>query len=339
MAKNFDRWEKDPFFSVAEEVQESADRMESTYRTWIHSRKDSSGTWNSEELRRDLRTALGTTKWQLEEFENAVKSSYTNSSDDDAKERHREFVLAIENQILKIESSLREAAKSDGKPPKPWVSLDESECKELALFLSGSLHIDTRVEQSAEAQKSDRQSMQACSNNSLQSMQLSSSEVREDKLSGHRRTASASADIGAWKIAVTEDDCRESSSNGHSGLPPRKIPSFSALFGTMETACKSTLSKNGYRKLKNMDRHGEDDIVLPQTQPLTRGLNTCYERSKSCLDHCDDCYDKQLYGWYGAIQRLLQRSQYQVQYGRPLQLVFWSVLLLCSIVLFSMRAI
>ncbi|KAL6995411.1 hypothetical protein U1Q18_005548, partial [Sarracenia purpurea var. burkii] len=64
MASHFDRWEKDPFFSAAEEVQESADRMESTYRTWIYSMKESSSMWNSEELRRDLLTALGTTKWQ-----------------------------------------------------------------------------------------------------------------------------------------------------------------------------------------------------------------------------------------------------------------------------------
>lgn len=27
MATSFDRWEKDPFFSAAEEVQESADRF------------------------------------------------------------------------------------------------------------------------------------------------------------------------------------------------------------------------------------------------------------------------------------------------------------------------
>ena len=40
-------------------------RMESTFRTWIHAKKDVSGTWNFEELRRDLRTALGTTKWQV----------------------------------------------------------------------------------------------------------------------------------------------------------------------------------------------------------------------------------------------------------------------------------
>lgn len=43
-------------------------RMESTYRMWIHSLKDSSGPWNSEEIRRDLRTTLGTTKWQVIPF-------------------------------------------------------------------------------------------------------------------------------------------------------------------------------------------------------------------------------------------------------------------------------
>lgn len=30
--------------------------------------KDSSGIWNSEELRRDVRTTLGTTKWQVIPF-------------------------------------------------------------------------------------------------------------------------------------------------------------------------------------------------------------------------------------------------------------------------------
>ena len=32
MASHFDRWEKDPFFSAAEEVQESADRYLSVAR-------------------------------------------------------------------------------------------------------------------------------------------------------------------------------------------------------------------------------------------------------------------------------------------------------------------
>lgn len=39
--------------------------MESTYRTWIHALKDTSGSWNCDALRRDLRTTLGTAKWQV----------------------------------------------------------------------------------------------------------------------------------------------------------------------------------------------------------------------------------------------------------------------------------
>jgi len=31
MASNFDRWEKDPFFNAAEEVQESADRYQFSF--------------------------------------------------------------------------------------------------------------------------------------------------------------------------------------------------------------------------------------------------------------------------------------------------------------------
>ncbi|KAI5393243.1 hypothetical protein KIW84_060385 [Lathyrus oleraceus] len=65
MATSFDRWEKDPFFNAAEEVQESADRMESTFRTWVHATKDTSSIWNPNELRRDLLTTLGTAKWQV----------------------------------------------------------------------------------------------------------------------------------------------------------------------------------------------------------------------------------------------------------------------------------
>ena len=40
-------------------------RVESTYRTWVHAKKDDCSIWNCEELGRDLRTALGTTKWQV----------------------------------------------------------------------------------------------------------------------------------------------------------------------------------------------------------------------------------------------------------------------------------
>lgn len=75
---------------------------------------------------------------QLEEFERAVVSSYGKISTDATKDRHREFISAMENQISRVEHSWNDSGGSTGKPPRPWVRLDEGERKELALFLSGS---------------------------------------------------------------------------------------------------------------------------------------------------------------------------------------------------------
>lgn len=59
--------------------------------------------------------------------------------------------------------------------------------------------------------------------------------------------------------------------------------------------------------------------------------NSASCESKSGLDSCDECYDKQLYGWYGAIRRKLQRSQYQIQYRHPVRIAVWIFFLLCFI--------
>lgn len=214
---------------------------------------------------------------QLEELERAVKSSYANSSSDDAKERHHNFVTAIESQISKIESSLHKSAISNGKPPLPWVRLDEGECNELALFLSGPsvnmdksfANIDIRTEQSANLQKGDKELAQDCAKNSRHSVERNFVEDREEKLPGHRRTASASADIEAWKIAVPDDVFPHNSANGHVVPPPRKVPSLGFL-STLENASKLKWPKNGYRKLKNTDHHQEADSMLSQPQQLTR---------------------------------------------------------------------
>lgn len=341
MASSFDRWEKDPYFSAAEEVQESADRMESTYRTWIHAKKDTSSMWNPEELGRDLRTTLGTTKWQLEEFARAVRSSYARSSSEDARDRHHEFIVAMEDQISKIENALRESALSEGKTSLPWVRLDEGECNELASFLSGPHASEEKVLAKSRdienLQVTERESAPDCSKNSCGSSEWGSREAREEKSHGHRRTASASADIGSWKIAVYDDSHLPSSSNMMIEQPVRKIPSFSGFISSLESASKLKWSKNGFRKWKAVDRHEDVDAALLRSSQLTRGIDACYERSKSCLD--SDCYDKQLYGWHGAIQRQLQRSQYYMQYSWPAHVAFWIVLLLGLIFLIAFRAI
>ncbi|XP_031124152.1 uncharacterized protein LOC116026868 isoform X1 [Ipomoea triloba] len=337
MATHFDRWEKDPFFPAAEEVQESADRMESTYRKWVVSKKDKSTISNSDEIRRDLRTALGTAKWQLDDFERAVNSSYTNNnSADSAKDRHREFAVAITSQIKKVEGSLNESAVSQGKPPLPWVLLDERECNELAVFLSSGPSTSSAVRrvhgkehQTVNPEAADRELMPECSTKMSNSLEQGRVEAKEEKCSGHRRTASASADMGAWKIAVATDV-----PNRRPESPMRKTPSFSGFLNGKEFANHLKCSRNGYRKLKASDHNKVGRASLPpHIQQLSRDINKCYEKSKSCIDGSDKCYGKQLYGLYGAIQRQLQRSQYYMQYSRSVRVAFSAIVLVCLIVL------
>ncbi|GAB2269625.1 hypothetical protein Dimus_004550 [Dionaea muscipula] len=347
MATHFDRWEKDPFFSAAEEVQDSADRMESTYRTWIHALKDNSGPWDAHELRRDLRAALGTTKWQLEEFERAVRSTYNyNNALEEAKDRHRQFIMAMEDQVASVENSLRQLTASDGgTPSSSWVRLDEGERDELALFLCGPSTSGERLdvgvvgldEKLSDRQMADGKFGSGYLNNT---QEQSGKHLMESNLYGHRRTASASADISSWKITVDEDGLSQNSCNGQVELVnPRRVPSFSGLIGSMEPLSILKLPKNGFRKWKAMDCQQEDDIALLRSPQSGKGVASCCERNKSCLDSCGYCHEKQLYGWNGAIHRLLQRSQYHVQYSRTVQVAFWVLLLLLSIVLFMLHVV
>ncbi|KAL1210560.1 hypothetical protein V5N11_006882 [Cardamine amara subsp. amara] len=131
VANSFDLWQKDVFFSAAEEVQESADIMESAYRLWIKEKREG-------QLCQELQAALSTAKWQLEEFERAVRLSHGNCRDDTTLTRHKQFVSAIENQIYRVQSALQEALSENGKQPLRLVDLNKEERDDLAMFLSGS---------------------------------------------------------------------------------------------------------------------------------------------------------------------------------------------------------
>ncbi|XP_026454260.1 uncharacterized protein LOC113355582 [Papaver somniferum] len=134
---SFDLWQKDVFFSAAEEVQNSADIMESVYRTWVRETKEGLESDDySDELRREVQTALGTAKWQLDEFERAVRLSHR--IDDNRTTRHKQFISVIEGQIARVETALKEALNEGGNEPLRWVNLDEEERDDLAAFLSGS---------------------------------------------------------------------------------------------------------------------------------------------------------------------------------------------------------
>ncbi|KAF9598260.1 hypothetical protein IFM89_026091 [Coptis chinensis] len=73
---SFDLWQKDVFFSAAEEVQQSVDIMESMYRMWLRGGREGQELDYSVDLHGELQMALGTAKWQLEEFERAARLSH-----------------------------------------------------------------------------------------------------------------------------------------------------------------------------------------------------------------------------------------------------------------------
>ncbi|TYH83160.1 uncharacterized protein [Gossypium hirsutum] len=276
----------------------------------------------------------------LEEFEKAVQSSYYGNSSEEARDRHREFIVAIKNQNLKIEKYLQESASSEGKTPVPWVHLDEGECNELALFLSAPpLPRDKKLPPKVHGRASDlrrginRESAPDFLKNASQSIEFSSSEVNNEKSYGHRRTASASPDIGAWKIAIVDDVLQQNSSNGQRFIPPRRVPSSGALSST-ESAVKGQWSKNGIRKSATA-RHQESDAEFSRPPELARGNDECCEKGSGCVD----CNDKQPIGWYGAIKRRLQRSKHQLKNSRPTQIAIWAFLVICLIVLIVLQTI
>uniref|UniRef100_A0A7N0TH42 Syntaxin 6/10/61 N-terminal domain-containing protein n=1 Tax=Kalanchoe fedtschenkoi TaxID=63787 RepID=A0A7N0TH42_KALFE len=143
VANSFDLWQKDAFFAAAEEVQQSADIMESAYRLWEKERSKGLAREDLDELRRELQTALGTAKWQLEEFDKAVSLSHKTSRSDNSQTRHRQFVAAIESQISRVEAALQESLNESGGEPLRWVHLNKEECDDLAMFLSGTSKISS----------------------------------------------------------------------------------------------------------------------------------------------------------------------------------------------------
>lgn len=77
----------------------------------------------------------------MEEFERAVCQSYRKIGDDITVTRHRQFVSAIEDQISRAETALKESLNMEGKKSFRWVNLDKEECDDLAHFLSGTSEI------------------------------------------------------------------------------------------------------------------------------------------------------------------------------------------------------
>ncbi|KAG8095921.1 hypothetical protein GUJ93_ZPchr0013g34266 [Zizania palustris] len=318
MATTFDRWEKDPFFPAAEEVQESADRMESVYRIWVQDRiGDESGAAAVAavggrlpvvELRRDLHTALGTAKWQLDELERAIRSNdKVLSAGKDTRARHDDFVAAIGCRILEVENNLKESNVAEGRGHLSWIQLGENERDDLAAFLSASplqqrdrvVTIpsvgDIEVGNNAAMVKKD---MPADSfKDSSEPAELSSERAKENMHRGHRRAASASADMRSWTMLFPNevDSAAELSPDGPDQAPLLKIVKTCALTSALQSKPRSK-KKIGSVKWAAVDQQDVEE-TLPLSSQTGQGSDGCFETSKSCLSTCNEStYNKKLYG-------------------------------------------
>ncbi|MQM09889.1 hypothetical protein Taro_042775 [Colocasia esculenta] len=154
------RWESDPLFSAAEVVQDSADRMESFYRLLMHDwklvceeNKDNKLLSSIHYHKRDLVTAVETTKWQMEDFERAVY--FAALSDEtglrkNAISKHKQFIDAIREQIVSVEKYLEEISIGDSDRSMQWTHLNEPDSTGLALFLSGNDSMDHHLQHNSE---------------------------------------------------------------------------------------------------------------------------------------------------------------------------------------------
>ncbi|KAF8035321.1 hypothetical protein BT93_C1370 [Corymbia citriodora subsp. variegata] len=233
--------------------------MESTYRTWAREMREASSTEYLNDLSRDLQTALGTAKWQLEEFERAVRLSDGPRGDQTTTARHGQFIAAIRDQIAHVEAALQEFLGEGGKQPLQWVNLDKEERDDLALFLSGTSELlQTAKDEFTEHgtslkgfilenydKKEDLGSNTnaACSSGLMdESKSLKDGKPNEDvhcvidlnakdqvdKTGGSRRTWS-SPSMGDWRIAVADDEERSNLISTFVDTPKEKAPR--TLFG------------------------------------------------------------------------------------------------------------
>ncbi|KAK8938313.1 hypothetical protein KSP40_PGU012633 [Platanthera guangdongensis] len=273
MATAFERWEKDPFFFAAEEVQDSADRfhphwlnfvfrplleagfltsfnfsrMESVYRRWMYGKscpsKSSGGGWDpsADDLRRDLHAALGTAKWQLEELERAVKRNDAALSTNEATvTRHGDFIKAISAQIGMVEKTLQESnLDDDSERGLTWAILDKGERDELAIFLSSSGSEAEKVSptpSSADDESGSRMDGETsvCSKNPLL---FQFNDLSSPEMKDHRNAATSSAELGAVTIFVSAEGSPGMSTDNQTNLPTPSLSNSSDL-RTAESSSK-----------------------------------------------------------------------------------------------------
>ncbi|XP_062192247.1 uncharacterized protein LOC133895761 [Phragmites australis] len=344
-----EQWQKDGFFQAAEEVQESADLMESIYRTWMRERSNGSSSEEVDDLQRELQTALGTAKWQLEQFERAVSSSCDKYSlEEGTVARRRQFIVAIEDQISRVEKVINSSLIDNGRQGLNWVKLDDEERDDLVAFLSAPAQFYSEMKNIDGSNRIP--SRQKNGTNNHKDVALIIKDIHEvppreissvkseiccpaDQLHGHRTNLSSGDDH--WKIDIGNkmDDDKK--------LSPNRVDASSQTTTLLVTR-KSTESLTRVRWFWNSlwkPKSGEhrpsrydmsNHLNFRGIYLLAQRFNGLTERSRNCLSNWKE--NSGIYGRTGGPH--IQCQQQNIQFGRSIRITLLLVLSIFLIVPF-----
>lgn len=349
-----EQWQKDGFFQAAEEVQESADLMESTYRTWMHERNSGANSEEVNDLQRELQTVLGTAKWQLEQFERAVRlSSDKYSLEAGTVARRQQFIVAIEDQISRIEKATNDSSVENGRRGLNWVKLDEDEQDDLVAFLSAPAQLsgETRKREGSYHSPHRQKNVLVSAKNHMDAAGISKdwhtfeaspigisdivSGVRgvAEHLNVHRTNLSSSDDHWKINIADEKDDKK---------LSPKRVE-VSSQTTTLSGILKSTESLSRMRWFRNSLWKPKSDEHLPLRYDvpnqldfrnmtlLVQRFNGLAERSRSCFNIWKE--NSRNSGRTGGLH--IQGQQHSTQFGgRSIRITLLLVLSIFLIVPF-----
>ncbi|KAM0899604.1 hypothetical protein ACQ4PT_021201 [Festuca glaucescens] len=330
-----EQWQKDGFFQAAEEVQESADLMESTYRTWVHERSSGANSEELNDVQRELQTVLGTAKWQLEQFERAVRLSNDKYSlEAGTVARRRQFIVAIEDQISRVEKATNDSKIENGSRGLNWVKLDEDEQNDLVAFLSAPAQLsrETRKREGSYHSPPRQKNVLVGANNHMDMVGISKdrhtfeaspmeisnveSEVcgLAEQLNVHRTNLSSSD--AHWKINIGDDKDDERK------LSPKRVE-VSSKTTTLSGILKGTEYLTKMRWLRNSLWKSKSDEHLPLRYDvpnqldfrgvtlLAQRFSGLTERSRSCFNMWKD--NSRNSGRTGGLH--IQGQQHSTQFG------------------------
>lgn len=342
---SFDQWQKDVFFSAAEEVQESSDVMESLYRLWMRECSDGCKSEVLDELRRELHTALSTAKWQLEEFERAVSLSHENCSEENTITRHKQFLAAIGDRISHVDKALSDSLIQDGKQPLRWVQLDDEERDDLATFLSvvpKSLQkIKDDKDVNCDALRGFKETL-TINKDANYVVQVEANEcfkvheeacAQEELLNGQQRRL-ASSDLGAWKIVIADENVEKKTTE----VMPETLSRPSGFLGfprSVESIVKLKLLRNSFPRIKSKEHFfwKQGLIGIKGVSRFAQGINRLNERGRHCLSNCAANSKVS-----NVHHRSLHSSQCHTPLGRSLRVALFfmmAILLIVPILLYS----